>query len=59
MGVHAMVDLLPGEDAETLTDWLEPVAEAVGAELLAAMMPIARSNRRDRSKFGRYWNHNL
>jgi hypothetical protein len=33
-GLVLSVDDLSGEDAETLKDWLAPVAEAVGAEIL-------------------------
>lgn len=33
-GLVLTVDELPAEDAETLKEWLEPVVEAVGAELL-------------------------
>jgi len=28
------MDLLPGEEAQTLRDWIEPVVEAVGMQLL-------------------------
>jgi transposase-like protein len=33
-GTTLTVDLLPGEDAETLREWLGPVLEATGAQLL-------------------------
>jgi len=33
-GVVLTVDQLSGEDAQTLQDWLSPIAEQVGAELL-------------------------
>jgi transposase-like protein len=33
-GTGLTLDLLPGEDAETLDEWLSPVLEATGAELL-------------------------
>jgi len=33
-GLVLTVDGLSGEDAETLKEWMEPVAEAVGAEIL-------------------------
>jgi len=33
-GLVLTVDGLPGEDATTLEEWLEPIAEAVGAEIL-------------------------
>jgi transposase-like protein len=33
-GTTLTVDLLPGEDAETLKEWLDPVLEATGAQLL-------------------------
>lgn len=33
-GIVLTLDALPGEDAETLQDWMEPIAAAVGAELL-------------------------
>ena len=35
-GVVLVVDDLPAEDAETLKEWLAPVAEAVGADLLVS-----------------------
>jgi len=35
-GLVLTVDELPAEDAETLKEWLEPVVEAVGAELLVS-----------------------
>jgi len=35
-GLVLTVDPLPGEDAETLKAWLEPIAKAVGAELLVS-----------------------
>jgi len=33
-GTGLALDILPGEDAETLNEWLSPVLEATGAELL-------------------------
>lgn len=33
-GLVLTIDALSGEDAETLQDWLEPIIQAVGAELL-------------------------
>jgi hypothetical protein len=33
-GIVLTLDALPGEDAATLQDWMEPIAAAVGAELL-------------------------
>jgi hypothetical protein len=33
-GLVLTVDELSGEDAQTLQDWLAPIAEQVGAELL-------------------------
>lgn len=33
-GIVLTLDALPGEDAETLQEWMEPIAAAVGAELL-------------------------
>jgi len=35
-GLVLTIDELSGEDAETLTAWLEPIATAVGAELLVS-----------------------
>jgi transposase-like protein len=35
-GLVLTVDELPAEDAETLKEWLEPIAEQVGAELLVS-----------------------
>jgi transposase-like protein len=35
-GLVLVVDELPAEDAETLKEWLEPVAEQVGARLLVS-----------------------
>ena len=33
-GTVLTMDLLPGEEAQTLRDWIEPVVEAVGMQLL-------------------------
>jgi transposase-like protein len=33
-GIVLTLDAMPGEDAETLQDWLKPIAAAVGAQLL-------------------------
>ena len=35
-GLVLTVDALPAEDAETVKEWLDPVVEAVGAELLVS-----------------------
>jgi len=35
-GLVLTIDELEGEDAETLKNWLEPIAEAVGAEILVS-----------------------
>jgi hypothetical protein len=35
-GIVLSVDGLTGEDAATLKEWLQPVAEAVGAEILVS-----------------------
>jgi hypothetical protein len=40
-GTGLTLDILPGEDAETLKEWLSPVLEATGAQLLVTEMRIA------------------